>query len=171
MVLLKTCWSPCLWTDSVTKGCYAIAVYTAAISVALITVIDYMLRGGDSHQIWSPLFETDVRDSMQVVGGFFEAYLVLLIISAICIYFSIKTKTRGWLLPWLILMSVVILFQLMFGLWLVYGYYIYLQNTLSAFLLWLWMGYHIYMWMCVYSQYQIYLEMQSPNIEMLMPYY
>lgn len=143
MVLVNGCWSPCLWTDSVKRGVYAVAVYTAAISIVLIVILDYMLRGGDSHQIWSPLFETDVRDTMQVWGGFYEAYLLLMVISAICIYFSIKTHTRGWLLPWLILMGLIIIYQFLWGIWLIYGYYIYLANTLSAFLLWLWMGYHV----------------------------
>lgn len=37
------------------------AVYTAAMSVILITFIAYQMDGGDSTQLWNPLFEADVR--------------------------------------------------------------------------------------------------------------
>ncbi|KAK6620861.1 hypothetical protein RUM43_011157 [Polyplax serrata] len=169
MPVLKTCWTPCIWISNVKRGSEAVAFYTLMFSVVLITVIAYMLNGGESSQLYSPLFETDIRDSMQAVGGFFIFYLLLLIIFSILMVVGISTKTRGLMLPWLISFGLVCAFQLIFGLWLLGGYYIYLDSVLAAFVDWLWLAYNVYCWLCVYSMYQIIAETQTPNIYLLYP--
>ncbi|XP_055849715.1 uncharacterized protein LOC129914470 [Episyrphus balteatus] len=169
MVVLSSCWSPFIWSNNVKSGSLAVAVYTAALSIVSITLIAYMLLGGESSQLYSPLFETDIRHSMLVYGGLYIFYFCLFIIASYLIYVAIKINTRGWLIPWLVLAGLGIVYQLLFGIWLIAGYYIYLEQTLSALFNFVWMFYNGYCWLCVFSQYQIFLKYQNPNIELLMP--
>ncbi|KAH0956610.1 hypothetical protein HN011_005369 [Eciton burchellii] len=169
MVMLDSCCSPCIWSNSIKTGSKAIAFYTVALSIVLITLICYQLSGGDSTQIYNPLFEADVRDSMQVVGGVLIVYLLLLIVSALLMVHGVREGVRGWLLPWLVGWFIVCAFQLVFGLWLLGGYYIYLDSVFATLCNWLWMSYHIYFWLVVLSMYREFAKLQSPNIELLWP--
>ncbi|XP_012278068.1 uncharacterized protein LOC105698408 [Orussus abietinus] len=169
MTILKSCWSPFIWTNSIKTGSKAVAFYTSALSIIAITLICYQLNGGDSTQLYNPLFEADVRGSMQYVGGFLIFYFLLLIVFSFLMVYGINEGVRGWLLPWLISWFVVCLFQLVFGLWLLGGYYIYLDSVFATLCDWLWMSYNIYCWLCVFSMYKIFEELQSPNIELLWP--
>ncbi|KAL1131700.1 hypothetical protein AAG570_011313 [Ranatra chinensis] len=169
MVVLKTCWSPFIWNPDVKSGSRCVAVYTIAASIVLMTFTIYMMCGGDSTQLYLPLFETDVRGSMQFWGAVFIIYFLLFISFSILMLVGIQRMLRGYILPWLVTMFIAILFQGLYGLWLLYGYYIYLAVVVPTIVNWMWMAYNFYCWLCVYSQYQIIYAMQTPNIELLYP--
>ncbi|OXU22008.1 hypothetical protein TSAR_012411 [Trichomalopsis sarcophagae] len=106
---------------------------------------------------------------MKVVGGFFIYYFLLMIAFALTMVYGLRRGVRGFLLPWLAGWFIICLFQLVFGLWLIGGYYIYLDAVFAAFCNWLWMGYNFYCWLVVLSSYKVLLQLQSPKIELLWP--
>lgn len=50
----------------------------------------YMLLGGESSQLYSPLFESDIRNSMIVYGVLWIIYFVAMIASSYWIYYGIR---------------------------------------------------------------------------------
>ena len=79
--------------------------------------------------------------------------------------FGVWSAIRGLILPWQILMGLVVLFQMIFGLWLICGYYIYLEVVFVALCDWLWMALNIYCVIVVRSHYRNVKMIQSPDIE------
>jgi len=65
--------------------------------------------------------------AMQTWGGIFIFYFLVLIAFSILMVFGIAKSNRGMMIPWLACMGIAILFQLVFGLWLLGGYYIYVS--------------------------------------------
>ncbi|CAH1153740.1 unnamed protein product [Phaedon cochleariae] len=169
MVLLNSCWSPCIWTDDLRSGCTAIAYYTGAMSIVSMTFIIFNMTGGDSTQLYNPLFEADVRLSMQVIGGLLIVYFLQMIGSSVLLVYGMHRLVRGLMVPWMASFALAILFQLVFGLWLLGGYYIYLDTVFYTLVIWSWMGYNIYLWLVVFSEFREIEKLQSPNIELLWP--
>lgn len=71
--------------------------------------------------------------AMQVVGGLLIVYFIQMIVTAVLLIVGINKFIRGLMVPWMLSFGVAILFQLVFGLWLLGGYYIYVSNILIQF--------------------------------------
>jgi len=164
---LSSCWTPCFWHNNVRDGSLAVAVYTFFMSLAVVTYCVYIMTGGDTSQLWLPFFETDLKDTLQGAGGFTVFYFALLSLLSILLLIGVRTNIRGLFLPWIAAMYVVVLFQAMFGLWLIFGYYIYLEVVFAALCDWVWMGLHIYCIEVVRSHLTGVKRIQSPDIEYL----
>lgn len=65
--------------------------------------------------------------AMQVIGGLLIVFFIQMIVSAILLIVGINKFIRGLMVPWLLSFGIAILFQLVFGLWLLGGYYIYVS--------------------------------------------
>ena len=163
---LKSCWSPCFWYGDVRSGSLAVSAYTISISICLIVYTINVMTGGDSSQLWLPFFETNVNDSTaQGSGGFTVLFFIILLLASIFLCFGVMRDVRGLLLPWMVLMWVAIVFQGLFGLWLVFGYYIYLEVIMAAVIDWIWMTFNIYVFYVVRSHYRNLKHKQTPDIE------
>lgn len=165
MVHFHSCWSPCFWHNNVRDGSVATAVYTFFMSVCVIAYLVNIMTGGDTSQLWLPFFETDLDGTLQGSGGFAVFYFCLLALFSVMLLWGVRTDIRGLMLPWMLAMGVVVLFQVMFGLWLIFGYYIYLEVVFVALCDWLWMGVNIYCMLVVRSHYNNVKNFQSPDIE------
>ena len=98
-------------------------------------------------------------------GGFVLIYFFVMIILSVMLIFGVKRDIRGLMLPWVYASYVAILFQAMYGLWMVFGYYIYLEMVFSALCNFTWMGLNIYCIMVVKSHVRNVKLFQSPDIE------
>ena len=94
-------------------------------------------------------------------------YFVVLGHCSIMLTVGVTTDIRGLIIPWLIVITLGILFPAAFGLWFIFGYYIYLEVVFVALCLWLWIGLNIYCWYVVRSHYRNVKMFQSPDIEYL----
>ena len=129
-----------------------------------------LLNGGDASQFYLPLFETDLHHDAQHAGRFCIIMLTFLTISAILLIWGIIKDVRGLMLPWMSLWAILCLGQAMFGLWLIFGYYIYLEGVFAALVDFAWMSYNIYCWYVVRNHYRNVKWFQSPDIEVLQEY-
>ncbi|KAJ8678661.1 hypothetical protein QAD02_014448, partial [Eretmocerus hayati] len=113
-----------------------------ALSFIILTLIVHQMLGGDSTQLYNPLLEFDVRSSLQYAGAFLMIYLLVLVAYSILMVHGLQRGVRGFLLPWLVMWGIVCLFQLLFGLWLLWAYYIHLHVIFYILCDYLWMGYN-----------------------------
>ena len=170
---LKSCWTPCFWYGDVRSGSVAVSVYTLAMSICLIIYTINVMAGGDSSQLWLPFFETSLKDSSGLggpgttmgSGGFVIIYLFFLLIASIVLGYGVRRDIRAFMLPWMVLIWFAIVFQATFGLWLIFGYYIYLEVIMAALCDFIWMTFNGYCFFVVRSNYRNVKRKQLPDIE------
>lgn len=167
---LKTCWSPCFWHPNVRSGSFAVAVYTFLLSICALTYIAYIMNGGESSQLYLPMFEANLSTTTQHGGLFNIIFCLYFTVASVLLIFGIRSDIRGMMLPWMTGMGLVILFQATFGTWLIFGYYIYLEVVFAALVNWAWMSYNIYCFFVVRSHYINVKWFQSPDVEVLNQY-
>merc|ERR1712045_841730 len=124
---------------------------------------------------WSPCFwHPTVRSGSYAIAVYTIAMsiimLMLLILAAVLLIWGITKDVRGLMIPWLGLWFILCLGQAMFGLWLIFGYYIYLEGVFAALVDFAWMSYNIYCWFVVRNHYRNVKWFQSPDIEVLQEY-
>ena len=88
-----------------------------------------------------------------------------LILLSILLLVGVRKEIRGLMLPWLYTSNIAILFQIMYGLWMIFGYYIYLEMVFAALCNWTWMSLNIYCIWVVKSHLKNVQMKQSPDIE------
>jgi len=179
MVHLKSCWTPCFWHGNVADGSVAVAVYTFAMSICAVMYSINVVTGGDSSQLYLPFFETSLSSASGGIGaagtaqgtcGFVIGYFILLALLSALMGFAVRTDIRGLMLPWMVMMWIVVFFQVTFGLWLVFGYYIYIETIFVAVCDWIWAALNTYCIYVVRSHYRNVKYIQSPDIEYVSPY-
>ena len=103
--------------------------------------------------------------SLQGSAGFVILYFFVMIICSTILIFGVRRDIRGLMLPWVYTSYIAILFQAMYGLWMIFGYYIYLEMVFAALCNFTWMGLNIYCIMVVKSHIRNVKLFQSPDIE------
>jgi hypothetical protein len=167
---LKSCWTPCFWHGNVYDGSIAVAIYTFSMSICIVTYSAYVMNGGDSSQLYLPYFEANLNTTIQAVGIFVIIYFLLLAGFSGFLIHGIRSSILGFIKPWVYSMRIVILFQVMFGLWLIFGYYIYLVMIFAALCDFMWAALNYYCICVVNSHYTNIKSIQSPDIEYLNTY-
>lgn len=74
----------------------------------------------------------DLFSAMQYYGSIMIYFSLYMLISAGLMVLGIAKSLRGLLIPWLVGMLIVILFQIFWSIWLCYGYYIYVSANVSS---------------------------------------
>ncbi|KAK3882344.1 hypothetical protein Pcinc_013275 [Petrolisthes cinctipes] len=166
--MMKNCWSPWYYYDSIRSGSKACAATTIFFSTFSIIYICHCLNEGDSSQFFLPLFETDVNTTMRWAGGFMILFYMCYIVVSMLMVLGINADHRGLILPWLTQNMLYILLIIAFALWLQASYYHYLLSVLWTCIYLLFAAAHVYMQRCVKSQYETIKKGQAPNIIQLM---
>merc|ERR1712050_460795 len=120
-------------------------------------------------QLWLPFFEAGLNSgySMGQWGSLSLFYFLALLAFSGLLALGVLRNVRGLMLPWAVWTALMVVFQLAFGAWMVYGYYIYPEVVFVAVCCWIWAGFNSYALLAVRSHYRNVKRLQSPDIEYL----
>ncbi len=162
---LESCWTPCFWQSNVYDGSTAVSIYSIGMSIGIIIYSTYVMTSGDLSQLWLPYFEANLDTTIQAVCMCVIVYFLLVLFVSGLLLYGIRSGIRGFMLPWIYLIYGVVLFQAMFGLWLIFGYYINLEMIFAAICDCLLMCLNVYCIWVVKSQYTNIKMIPSRDIE------
>uniref|UniRef100_T1JHY9 MARVEL domain-containing protein n=1 Tax=Strigamia maritima TaxID=126957 RepID=T1JHY9_STRMM len=105
----------------------------------------------------------------KIAGGIFIFYFIILGIFSLLLIAGTRRDYRGFLLPYLVWLAVLICYTVSLGIWFSARYYTYPISTWSSIMSWFFSCLIIYCWLCVFSQYQVLKEYQTGNVVVLYP--
>ncbi len=115
---MTSCWTPFYWHGNVRDGALAAAAYSTFMSVFVLSYTAYVMSGGDSSQLYLPFFETNLNSSLVGWGSFTLVYFLLFLAFSGLLVAGVRWDIRGFMLPWIVAMFLIILFQVKKKYWL-----------------------------------------------------
>jgi len=169
MCTIKACWSPCWCYNNVKQGTIATGIYSVLLGLLAFLYCIWVMSNGEASEVYTPFFESDIRNTTQTAGGFGICFSIVFIICGAFLLFGVGSGARGFFLPWMLYMLILVIVGIAYGIFLIARYYTYDISILAACYTWVISGFHYYSLMCVFSYYKLLTKYQATNEIVLYP--